>query len=176
MKCSSGFSCRCLGNFCCARSNDYPRLSLNEMRFLLFHSAVTPFTLHTLRLFHTLGFGTRKQYKLISILCYIFLFVNLTFEMSTLREQHHSFSTHGRMFLWKCRCFWGRKCLDPRGRILLVKLPTRWNVLKIVKHIFTFWIVSLIWSDHSIWNEFWNKNTYCVTNTANTTLADTLAT
>ena len=29
--------------------------------------------------------------------------------MLTLCGEQHSFSTHGRMFFWKCQCFWGRK-------------------------------------------------------------------
>ena len=29
--------------------------------------------------------------------------------------QQHSFSTHERMFLWKCQSFWDRKYLDLRG-------------------------------------------------------------
>ena len=41
--------------------------------------------------------------------------VKLTFEMLTVRGQQHSFSTHERMFLWKCQSFWDRKCLDLRG-------------------------------------------------------------
>ena len=41
--------------------------------------------------------------------------VKLTFEMLTVRWQQNSFSTHERMFLWKCQSFWDRKCLDLRG-------------------------------------------------------------
>ena len=32
--------------------------------------------------------------------------VKLTFEMLTVRGQQHSFSTHERVFLWKCQSFW----------------------------------------------------------------------
>ena len=35
--------------------------------------------------------------------------------MSTVRWQQHSFSTHERMFLWKCQSFWDWKWLDLRG-------------------------------------------------------------
>ena len=35
--------------------------------------------------------------------------------MLSVRKQLHSFSTHERMFLWKCLSFWDRKCLDLRG-------------------------------------------------------------
>ena len=35
--------------------------------------------------------------------------------MLTVRRQQHSFSTHERMFLWKCQSFWDRKCRDLRG-------------------------------------------------------------
>ena len=34
--------------------------------------------------------------------------------MLTVRGQQLSFSTHERVFLWKCQSFWGRKCLDLR--------------------------------------------------------------
>ena len=30
-------------------------------------------------------------------------------------RQQHSFSTHERVFLWKCQSFWDRKCLELRG-------------------------------------------------------------
>ena len=45
------------------------------------------------------------------------MFVQLTFEMSTVPGQQYSFSTHKKMFLWKCRNFWDRKCLDPNGTL-----------------------------------------------------------
>ena len=35
--------------------------------------------------------------------------------MLTVRGQQHSFSTHDRVFLWKCQSFWDRKYLDLRG-------------------------------------------------------------
>ena len=35
--------------------------------------------------------------------------------MLTVRGQKHSFSTHERMFLWKCQSFWERRCFDLRG-------------------------------------------------------------
>ena len=41
--------------------------------------------------------------------------VKVTFEMLAVRRQQHSFSTHERMFLWKCQSFWDRKCLYLRG-------------------------------------------------------------
>ena len=41
--------------------------------------------------------------------------VRLTFDMLTVRGQRHAFSTHERVFLWKCQRFWDRKCLDLRG-------------------------------------------------------------
>ena len=46
--------------------------------------------------------------------------VKLTFEMLNVRGQQHSFSTHERVFLWKCRRFWDRKCLDLRGNIIII--------------------------------------------------------
>ena len=41
--------------------------------------------------------------------------VKLTFETLTVRGQQHSFSTHERVFLWKCKSFWDRTCLDLKG-------------------------------------------------------------
>ena len=41
--------------------------------------------------------------------------VKLTFDMFTVRGHQHSFSTHERVFLWKCQSFWDRKCLHLRG-------------------------------------------------------------
>ena len=40
--------------------------------------------------------------------------VKLTFEILTVRGHQHSFSTHERVFLWKCQRFWDRKCLNLR--------------------------------------------------------------
>ena len=55
----------------------------------------------------------------------------LTFEMLTVRGQQHSFSTHERMFLWKCRSFWDRNCLDLRGtwtpNLLIHAKSLRWR-------------------------------------------------
>ena len=55
-----------------------------------------------------------KYLALIKVLIIIFE-VKLTFELLTVHRQQHSFSTHKRMFLWKCRSFRDRKCLDLRG-------------------------------------------------------------
>ena len=41
--------------------------------------------------------------------------VKLTFEMLAAHGQQHTFSTHERIFLWKCQSFWDRKCLDLKG-------------------------------------------------------------
>ena len=49
--------------------------------------------------------------------------VKLTFEILNVRGQQRSFSTHERMFLWKCRSFKDRKCLDlKRTRILNLRI------------------------------------------------------
>ena len=40
------------------------------------------------------------------------LFIWSKINIWNVRGQHHSFSTHERMFLWKCQSFWDRKCLD----------------------------------------------------------------
>ena len=41
-----------------------------------------------------------------------FFIVNWTLEMSTVRGQHNSFSTHARMWLVKVSTFWDKKCID----------------------------------------------------------------
>ena len=41
--------------------------------------------------------------------------IKLTFEQLTVHRQQHSFSTHKRIFSWKCQSFWDRKCHDQRG-------------------------------------------------------------
>ena len=46
------------------------------MRLLFYHQAMTSFNLATIRPW-PISFGTREQWILISILCYIFLFVNV---------------------------------------------------------------------------------------------------
>ena len=51
----------------------------------------------------------------IYIYIYVYTEVKLTFEMLTVRGQQHSFSTHERVFLWKCQSYWDRKCVDLRG-------------------------------------------------------------
>ena len=47
--------------------------------------------------------------------------------------QQHSFSTHQRIFLWKCRSFWDRKCLNLRGTWtptfrFMPNAPTIWAI------------------------------------------------
>ena len=49
------------------------------------------------------------------IYLYCIFEVKSTFELWTVCGQQHLFSTHERMFLWKCQSFWGRKCLELRG-------------------------------------------------------------
>ena len=69
--------------------------------------------------------------RAIQLLSYVFYYrlwrdryfvVKSIFEMLTVRRQQHSFSTHKRMFFWKCRNFSDRKYLDPRG----TKNPNPW--------------------------------------------------
>ena len=40
---------------------------------------------------------------------------SLTFEISTVHKKIIHFFSHERVFLWTCRSFWDRKCLDLRG-------------------------------------------------------------
>ena len=59
--------------------------------------------------------------------------VNLTFDMVTVRGQQHSFSTHERLFLWKCQSLWDRKCLDLRG----TRIPT----FGFMPNALTYWTI-----------------------------------
>ena len=64
-------------------------------------------------------------------LCFLFSEVKLTFEMLTVRGQHHSFSTHERIFLWKCQSFRDRKCLDlPHGRFSTASDNSVWSNIR----------------------------------------------
>ena len=58
---------------------------------------------------------TKGCLYLINRYIYIYFEVKLTFEMLAVRGHKHSYSTHERVFLWKCQSFWDRKCLDLRG-------------------------------------------------------------
>ena len=89
--------------------------------------------------------------------------VKLTFEMLTVRWQQNSFSTHERMFLWKCQIFWDRKCLDLRGNRtttfgFMLSTPTIWaiRVRHVLSHIFEYWLWRYrymhFWSKVNIWN------------------------
>ena len=53
--------------------------------------------------------------------------VKLTFQMLTVCWQQHSFSTHERMFLGRCRSFLDRKCLDLRGIWQSKNAKFSWN-------------------------------------------------
>ena len=57
--------------------------------------------------------------------------VKLTFDMLTVRAQQHSFSTHKRMFFWKCQSFWDRKCFDLRG----TRTPNLWIHAECSNHL-----------------------------------------
>ena len=62
---------------------------------------------------------------------YIIFEEKWTFEMLTVCGQQHSFSTHDRVFFWKCQSFSDRKCLDLRGtRTLNLRIHAEcWNLL-----------------------------------------------
>ena len=87
--------------------------------------------------------------------------LKLTFEMLTVRGQQHSFSTHERVFLWKCQSFWDRKCLDLRGtrnpnlRIhaecsYLLSYQGQTFAVPCFEH--WLWRYRYIWSKVNIWN------------------------
>ena len=76
-----------------------------------------------------------------------FFKVKLTFEMLTVRGQQHSFSTHERVFLWKCQSFWDRKCLDLRGLEpptfgFMLNALTYWAIraTQLLSNVFEHWL------------------------------------
>ena len=78
-----------------------------------------------------------------------------------MRGQQHSFSAHGRVFLWKCQRFWARKCLDLRGIWTPnLRIHARCSNLlsyqgrHLLSHVFEYWLgrCSYFLSKVSIWN------------------------
>ena len=110
-------------------------------------------------------FRTRPSFTHIYIyLKYIFE-VKLTFEMLTVHGQQHSFSTHERVFLWKCQRFWDRKWFDLRrtrtpnlrihaecsnllsyqGQTFVVPPCFSIYIYIYITHIFTLWSNCKLW-------------------------------
>ena len=66
--------------------------------------------------------------------------------MSTVRWKQHSFSTHERMVLSKCRKFWDRKYLDPTSTFgFLPSAPTIWalGTRQFLSHILEYWFLAI---------------------------------
>ena len=87
--------------------------------------------------------------------------VKLTFEMLTVCVQQHSFSTHERMYLWICRSFWDRKCLDLRG-ILSFDCQSIYNITCPGRALALCWVVHvcrrfepLFWPSGDWTRSFW---------------------
>ena len=89
--------------------------------------------------------------------------------MLTARGQQHSFSTHERVFLWKCQSFWYRKCLDLKGtrtpnlRIHANAL-TYWAIRAghLLSHVFEHWP----WRYRYFWSKVYIWNVNCARTTA----------
>ena len=81
--------------------------------------------------------------------------------VNCVRGQQHSFSTHVRVFLWKCQSFWDRKCLELRGTRtpnLLINAQCS-NLLSYQGQTFAvpcfelwLWWYRYFWSKVKIWN------------------------
>ena len=72
------------------------------------------------------------------------------FEILAVQGQPHSFSTHERVFLWKCQNFRDRKCLDLRG----TQTPTFGFMLNalamyICLYMFIYICVCVSWHYHA---------------------------
>ena len=89
-------------------------------------------------------------------LCMDIFEVKLTFDMLTV----HWFSTHERVFLWKCQSIWDRKCPDLRGARtptfgFMSNALTYWAIR--AKHlqsrVFEHWLwwYRYFWSEVNIW-------------------------
>ena len=83
--------------------------------------------------------------------------VKLTFEMLTMRGHQHSFSTHERLFLWKCQSFFEAENVSTCGGIespsigLIPNAITIWVIraIYLLSHGFEYW---LWW-----YRYFWSK-------------------
>ena len=76
-----------------------------------------------------------------------FFLIKLTFDMLTVRGQQHSFSTHERMFLWKCQDFetenvstWGG--LEPPTFGFMPNALTIWAIRArhLLSHVVEYWL------------------------------------
>ena len=94
--------------------------------------------------------------------CVYIFEVKLTFEMLTVREQQHIFSTHERMFIWKCQSFWNRKFstwggLEPPIFGFMPNALTNWAIrarhsLFHVFFLYWLWRYRYFWRKVDIWN------------------------
>ena len=88
--------------------------------------------------------------------------------MLTVRGQQHSFSTHEKVFFWKCQSFWDIKCIDLRGaRTHNLRIHAEWSKLfsyqgqTFAVICFEHWLC-LYWY-------FWSKVKICNVNCARAT-------
>ena len=89
--------------------------------------------------------------------------VKLTLIILTVRGKQHSFSTHERLFLWKCQSFWDRKCLDLRGLEpptfgFMPNAVTYWAIR--ARHLLAYGFEHWLWRNRYFWNKvsIWNDN------------------
>ena len=61
--------------------------------------------------------GCQQHVVACIISIWLLSFVKLAFKCQTVQRQHHSFSTHEQIFMWKSRSFWDRKYFDPMGTL-----------------------------------------------------------
>ena len=77
----------------------------------------------------------------------------VTISMFTVYRQKHSFSTHGRVFLWRCQRFWDGKWvgIEPPTFGFMPNALTIWAIILIWRHILLviYWVrfvlVKLAW-------------------------------
>ena len=93
--------------------------------------------------------------------CIVIFEVKLTFERLTAHGQQYSFSTHERMFMWKCQSYWHRKSLNLRwARTPNLRIHAEcsshlsYQGTDLLSHGFEHWIwwYRYIWSKVNIWS------------------------
>ena len=88
--------------------------------------------------------------------------VKLTIEMLTVCGQQHSFSTHERVFLWKCKSFletenvWTWGGLEPPTFGFMPNALTIWAIRArhLLSHVFEHWL----WRYRYFLSKVWNVN------------------
>ena len=108
---------------------------------------------------------------LISTYLYIYIYIwsKVNIWNVNCTRQQHSFSTHERVFFWKCQSFWDRKCLDLRGdRTSNLRIHAECSNLlcyhgqTFAVHVCEYWL----WRYRYFWSKVNIRNVNCARATA----------